>query len=154
MTRIISSILALIVGLLSLLSCSSQKTLITKVKKEGVRITVTVPKINSSKGKVYFALFNSKESFQQKQAFQSATGSVKQQQTTVTFTDIPKGEYAILCYHDSNENQKFDMKGFMPVEDYGYSNNVVLYGPPEFNPLKFEVQKTDISLEIRFQQLF
>lgn len=38
----------------------------------------------------------------------------------------------------------------MPLEDYGSSNNVMSYGPPNFEAAKFRVTDKNIVLNIRF----
>lgn len=45
--------------------------------------------------------------------------------TSVSFTDIPAGTYAISIFFDENGNKELDTNGFgMPKERYGFSNNV------------------------------
>ena len=99
---------------------------------------------------MYFALFNSEEGFNQKVSFQTAEAEIKDYKTEALFTNIPEGEYAITCYHDANDNKKMDFDGFMPVEDYGSSNNPQSFGPPQFQASKFEVVKTNLTFEIKF----
>ena len=38
----------------------------------------------------------------------------------------------------------------MPIEDYGASNNVMNFGPPNFSDAKFTVTDKDLELNIRF----
>lgn len=56
--------------------------------------------------------------------------------TIIKDLNIVKGSYAILVFHDENDNQKLDTAMFgKPTEYYGFSNNT--YGPygtkPEYN---------------------
>jgi len=147
MTRIIITLLSIILSLLT----NAQETKVTNENSEkGITINVTVPKIANTNGKVYFALFNSKAGFEQKEAFQKAQGVILEGKTEIQFTNVPKGVYAISCYHDANENQKMDFDGFMPLEDYGSSNNPEAFGPPQFELSKFEVFDVDLSLTINF----
>jgi uncharacterized protein (DUF2141 family) len=37
----------------------------------------------------------------------------------------------------------------MPLEDYGATNNVMNYGPPQFNDAKFELKDKDLTFEIK-----
>ncbi|MEN8123166.1 MAG: DUF2141 domain-containing protein, partial [Bacteroidota bacterium] len=140
MTRII---ITLLISILSLLSNAQETKTELPTIKEGVTINVTVPKITSSKGKVYFALYNSEENFEEKIKFQEATGVIIDNKTEITFKNVPEGVYAITCYHDSNDNKKMDFYGFIPAEDYGVSNNPQSFGPPRFKTSKFEVENTD-----------
>lgn len=52
-------------------------------------------------------------------------------ETTVTFDDIPAGHYVVSAYQDRNDNGRLDRQIIpftgMPVEPYGFSNNVFDY---------------------------
>ena len=64
---------------------------------------------------------------------------------------VPKGEYAIICYHDENENRRMDFhENGIPKESYGTSNDVINFGPPQFDTSKFEVTEEDLNLGIKF----
>lgn len=113
------------------------------------KITVTINKIFSNTGKVSFALYN-KTTFM-KEPLQAKNAKIIEGKSTVTFENLEAGEYAVICYHDKNDNNKMDFsdKG-MPLEDYGMSNNVVSYGPPNYEDAKFKVTDKNVSLEIKF----
>lgn len=60
----------------------------------------------------------------------AADGSAR---VTLTFRDVPAGEWALMAMHDENENGEFDMNGYMPAEGYAFSNSRgPLMGPPSF----------------------
>ena len=112
-------------------------------------ITATVLNISSDKGIVKFALYN-KINFRLK-PLQSEIGNIENGKTTITFKEIAGGEYAIVCYHDKNSNDKMDFQpNGMPLEAYGASNNVMNFGPPRFDDAKFTVVDKNVSLEIKF----
>ena len=112
-------------------------------------ITATVLNISSDKGIVKFALYN-KTNFRLK-PLQSETGNIENGKTTITFKEVAGGEYAIVCYHDKNSNDKMDFQpNGMPLEAYGASNNVMNFGPPRFDDAKFTVVDKNVSLEIKF----
>jgi len=149
MTRIITSILALVFGVLSLISCSAQKQVVEKTDNNS--ITVHISKINS-KGIIHFSLYNTEASFNQRTPLQNLSGEVKNNETIVNFTNLPKGTYAIICYQDTNANMKLDFdQNFMPTEAYGFSNNPTLYGPPTYEPLTFELNVEELNIEIVLQ---
>lgn len=112
-------------------------------------VTATVVNVTSNEGKVGFALYN-KANFML-EPVQAKAVEVKENKSTVVFKNIPAGDYAIICYHDKNSNGKMDFtpQG-MPMEDYGTSNNVMSFGPPQFDNAKFTVADKDVSLEIKF----
>jgi uncharacterized protein (DUF2141 family) len=112
-------------------------------------ITATVLNISSDKGIVKFALYN-KTNFRLK-PLQSEIGNIENGKTTITFKEVAGGEYAIVCYHDKNSNDKMDFQpNGMPLEAYGASNNVMNFGPPRFDDAKFTVVDKNVSLEIKF----
>ena len=112
-------------------------------------ITATVLNISSDKGIVKFALYN-KTNFRLK-PLQSETGNIENGKTTITFKEVAGGEYAIVCYHDKNSNDKMDFQpNGIPLEVYGASNNVMNFGPPRFDDAKFTVVDKNVSLEIKF----
>ena len=112
-------------------------------------ITATVLNISSDKGIVKFALYN-KTNFRLK-PLQSEIGNIENGKTTITFKEVASGEYAIVCYHDKNSNDKMDFQpNGMPLEAYGASNNVMNFGPPRFDDAKFTVVDKNVSLEIKF----
>jgi len=86
-------------------------------------LTVHIQGIEQDKGKVFVALFNSQETWL-KQSFKSLEQDVTGATCTVTFTDLPKGEYAIAIFHDENGNGKWDTGDYdtkkQPEEVYYY----------------------------------
>ncbi|MCH2196388.1 DUF2141 domain-containing protein [Kordia sp.] len=118
--------------------------------KDGVTITVSIDEIKNNKGKVLFAL-HTESTFMKTDPFQTAESKVEGNTVTVTFKNVPKGTYAILCVHDENSNGQMDFEeSGMPKEDYGISNNPMSYGPPQFDSAKFDVKDTDVNLKIVF----
>ncbi|WP_343330147.1 DUF2141 domain-containing protein [Polaribacter staleyi] len=120
-----------------------------KVTAQNNTIIATVVNITSDTGKVAFALYD-KTNFRMK-PLQSNNVMINNGKSTVTFKNVEPGEYAIICFHDKNENHKMDFKtNGMPLEDYGASNNVMSFGPPKFDDAKFSVTDKNVSLEIKF----
>ncbi len=112
-------------------------------------ITATVVNVTSDSGKVYFSLYN-KEDFMKK-PLQTASAIVKDGKSTVVFKGVESGEYAIICYHDKNSNNKMDFApNGRPMENYGSSNNVMTMGPPQFDTAKFIVADKNVSFDIKF----
>lgn len=115
----------------------------------GNDITVSVINALNDNGKVSFALFN--EAGFIKQPIDAKSSNIENGVSSIVFSNVPKGEYAILCFHDENSNSRMDFhENGMPKESYGNSNNVILMGPPQFESSKFEVTTEDIKLEIKF----
>tara|TARA_R110001583_G_scaffold2879_1_gene19857 strand:+ start:7492 stop:7923 length:432 start_codon:yes stop_codon:yes gene_type:complete len=118
-------------------------------KKTLKGITATVVNVLSNNGKVNFALFT-KENFREI-PIMSASSIINNGISTVEFNNVEAGEYAIICYHDANENGRMDFnENGMPMENYGTSNNPLNFGPPQFESSKFEVADKNLNLEIKF----
>ena len=114
---------------------------------EGTTITVTVP-VQSNEGNVIFGLYN--ESNFMRAPLVGAESGIVDGKATATFENVEPGIYAVILFHDKNDNKQmdFDLQG-MPQEMYGVSNNIMSMGPPQWNDAKFEVNGEPVSLEIR-----
>jgi uncharacterized protein (DUF2141 family) len=116
------------------------------------KIIVTVIGLHSDKGKLYLSLYNSPEGYPKKAstAFRLSSAAISNGRSTILLDDIPKGIYAIACYHDENNNGKIDSNLFgIPVEGTGASKNAKgSWGPPKFRDAKFMV-KSDTSQTIK-----
>lgn len=121
----------------------------TSITAQNKTITATVINVTSDSGKVGFALY-SKTTFM-KIPLQSKNAKIIDGKSTVTFENLEVGEYAVICYHDSNDNDKMDFQANgMPLENFGASNNDMSFGPPSFDKAKFMVTDKNVSLDIKF----
>lgn len=111
-------------------------------------IKVSVP-VKSETGKVVFGLFQENNFLQN--PTQSKVSQIQDGNATAIFSGITPGTYAIVIFHDKNENSilDFDENG-IPKENYGVSNNTFSYGPPQWYDSKFNVQDQDIEMVIYF----
>jgi len=120
------------------------------VSAQNVNLTVSISGLKSNTGLVQVGLFNSEGKFL-KSVFKGSSSEIKSNAATVSFMNIPKGNYAISVYHDKNKNGKLDMN-FMgiPKEDVACSNNAKgLMGPPKYEDAKFNLSK-DSKIEVKF----
>lgn len=137
-------ILVLSLFLLSLIGFS-------QTVEQGVKLTATVVNATSDKGTIHFALYNSEANFLSKIPTAKALGIIQNGVCKVEFNDVKSGFYAIICFHDANDNGKMDFEdNGMPLENYGLSNNVMTFGPPQFKDAQFEVANTNLSFDIKF----
>jgi uncharacterized protein (DUF2141 family) len=64
------------------------------------------------------------------------------------------GRYAVVVYHDENDNHKFDRNWIgLPTEGFGVSNNPSLFlAAPKFEESSFEVtgEVTHVDVEMRY----
>lgn len=73
-------------------------------------------------------------------------------EANLVFTDVADGDYAVVVFHDKNDNGVIDhnMVG-MPVEQLGFSNGFALSmfsGMPSFQKLKFNYAAPGKTVEI------
>ncbi|MDG1397854.1 MAG: DUF2141 domain-containing protein [Polaribacter sp.] len=121
----------------------------TEMIAQNRTITAKVINISSNDGKIGFALYN-KASFMQT-PIQGKDVKIIEGKSVVVFKNVVPGEYAVVCYHDKNNNGKMDFSPQrMPLEDYGASNNYMAFAPPTFENAKFVVSDKDVSLAIKF----
>jgi len=117
---------------------------------EGNKITVTVLNALNDSGNIHFA-FHNETTFMKAAPLNTKSSTIENGICTVVFENVPEGEYAILCFHDENENGRMDFQeNGMPKESYGTSNNVLIMGPPQFQNSKFKVTKENQNIEIKF----
>ncbi len=64
------------------------------------------------------------------------------------------GHYAVVVYHDENDNHKFDRNWIgLPTEGFGVSNNPRFFlAPPAFEESVFEVngELTNVDVEMKY----
>ena len=112
------------------------------------KISVTATNISSSDGKVFFVLFD-KETFMNT-PIQSKSKEILNGKSFITFKNLEKREYSIICFHDMNDNGIMDINNNgIPSESYGVSNNILTFGPPSFFSTKFSLLEEDVNLEIK-----
>jgi uncharacterized protein (DUF2141 family) len=95
-------------------------------------IEVSVP--SGKQGTVMAAIFDKAEGFPRGTALRTARAQSINGKTTLLFTDLPKGDYAVTAFLDENSNTKLDTNLLgIPTEPYGFSRNARgLMGPPTF----------------------
>lgn len=69
---------------------------------------------------------------------------------SVVFMQLPPGQYALIVFHDENDNGRLDENAWgVPTEGYGFSNNAQgLLGAPSFDAAKITLDGTS-SVPIR-----
>jgi uncharacterized protein (DUF2141 family) len=116
------------------------------------KIIITINNCKSDKGKIYIALYNSKENFMKvSKAVAKEVLKIKDKKATVEFTNLPYGTYAFSYYHDENENTKMDSNFLgIPTEGYGFSNNATgTFGPPSFSASSFSLNSAVYNASVK-----
>lgn len=70
----------------------------------------------------------------------------------VVFAQLPPGRYAVIVFHDENDNGRLDENGWgVPTEGYAFSNNAEgLLGAPSFDAAGFTLvgQRRSIAISL------
>ncbi|MBU1325118.1 MAG: DUF2141 domain-containing protein [Alphaproteobacteria bacterium] len=102
-------------------------------------VTVTLTGVEARGGQILASLAGP-DTFMRGQPEHSARGEVVAGTVTLTFRDVPVGDWALMAMHDENANGEFDMNGYMPAEGYAFSNlGGPLMGMPSFGMHKVAV---------------
>lgn len=142
--------------LILLLSFTLQVSNETQIhfEEKGI-INVKLDGVQTEKGgKIYIALFNRKGDYMTENRFKGLIVDVDEyDKTDVSFTDLPKGEYAVTAFHDTNGNGKmdFDPSG-MPEEDWASSGTPNPYGPPTWESTKIQLNNESVNVKLNFNR--
>ena len=110
-------------------------------------LTVRLTGARDGGGKVY-ATHNSRETFM-RAGGHNAVVDPASGEVTVTFHDVPAGDYAFMAYHDENgDGQMGRSPTGMPSEGWAMSNADQLMGPPTFEVLKFSVAGAGATISV------
>jgi uncharacterized protein (DUF2141 family) len=134
-----SAILLIALAMLSFNKSTPEETYSLTVKAEGFR---------NSNGEVLFALYNKDGSIPDEKYEKYFKKGISQFNKDglayFTFTNLPKGSYAISVLHDENKNGKIDKKFLLPMpkEGIGFSNyeTIGMSNRPNFLKASFMVK--------------
>ena len=134
MKRILKSALLASVGVSAAVSAAT-----LQVKIDGVA---------SGKGKLRVAVCD--ESSFLKKCTIGALAPAHTGTVTVDVPDVPAGNWAVMAYHDENDNQKLDRNEMgIPSEGYGFSNGAsAKYGPPQFKQAAVAVGASAVPVSV------
>jgi len=126
---------------LPLLFCADQFFRVINCNVQEVKLSAIIENINSDKGSIRLALYNSSKTFL-KEKFRTETVDAKKGSVKILIDNIPNGEYAIAVIHDEDNNGKFNANWIgMPTEGFGFSNDARgLMGAPSFAKAKFIIE--------------
>jgi uncharacterized protein (DUF2141 family) len=120
----------------------------------GQNISVKINDLKNDKGVCNVCLFNKSNGFPDvsKSAVSCTKVKINNKVAITTFKDLAKGNYAVVVYHDENNNDELDTNLIgMPKEGIGVSNNVMpKMSKPKFEEAKFTLT-TDKSLPINIR---
>lgn len=89
------------------------------------QLSITIFGVKNSMGVVRIALFNKEDGFplNDKKAYKLVSAKIEGTAASAVLQNIPLGKYAIVSYHDENNNNNFDVNFLgVPKEGTGTSN--------------------------------
>ena len=115
-------------------------------------LTVEVKGVGE-KGNVMVALYKQTDTWMRRATGGGQSLPAKKDGVTVTFKDLPDGEYAVSLFVDENTNGKMDSNAIgIPTEPYAFSNDASgNFGPPTFEQAKFVVTKDAKTIVINIK---
>jgi uncharacterized protein (DUF2141 family) len=130
-------------------------------------LRITVHGIRSLSGTVLVGLYDSASSFDRAVARASNEGFLNDPArvggtalranpdatASAVFTGLRQGTYAVILFHDENENGRLDTNFWgVPIEPYGFSNDAQgSLGPPSFEKAAFTLAGEEKSIEINLK---
>jgi uncharacterized protein (DUF2141 family) len=122
--------------------------------KQRGKLIVKFEGIKEAKGNVKIALCNSSDNYyDHPNPFIGKVLSANDRYVIAEFDNLPFGEYAVKAFHDADSDNDLTTNFLgIPVEDYGFSNNVRgLFGPPSWEKAKFNFsnEKQEIEIQIK-----
>jgi uncharacterized protein (DUF2141 family) len=134
--------------------CLICTTLTLQARSELYTLTVQTKRLQNNKGEVQFSLYNKTGTIPDKMLnkyFKKKRVKIINGKAEVTFTELPKGRYAVSVYHDENNNHKIDKGFIMPTEAVGLSNfkNINFLHLPNFEDASFPLtQNGDVKIHM------
>lgn len=112
-------------------------------------LQIDITDVKSNTGSLMIAVYDSAETFLKKPV-KGIKVAAQSTQTSVQVNDLPAGDYAIVAFHDANENGKLDRNPMgIPTEDYAFGNNAMgTMGPPSFLDSKISLPATGASTRL------
>src|SRR5262245_11929377 len=83
-------------------------TVPTPVALRGPALQVAVVGLRNDQGQVSCNLFTDPQQYPRGTAFKEVRTLIHKDSALCVFTDVPAGKYAIVVYHDENDNGHFD----------------------------------------------
>jgi uncharacterized protein (DUF2141 family) len=118
------------------------------------KLVVQLQGIQPGEGQLRASLYQEPETFRKEaRALQRVSIPAQAGSAELRFDGVPPGRYAVMVYHDSNDNQQLDLRfGMFPSEGYGLSNNPKVMGPPKFDDSAFTTAggETRIAIQLSY----
>ncbi len=118
---------------------------------DGGKLVVELQNVRDNTGNIRASLYREPDSFRKEdKALKVISLPAKPGTLTLSFDGLAPGRYAVMVYHDANDDQKLNLRlGMFPTEGYGLSNNPKVMGPPRFDDSAVDVKAPESRIAIR-----
>lgn len=105
-----------------------------------------------AKGNIYYVLMNGEANYKARKGIKSGAFSINKTENKKIIYGMPKGEFALACFQDTDLDNKIDTKLFGVPKNYGFSrNNRGFFGsPPDYEDAKVDL-KADTELIVKIK---
>jgi uncharacterized protein (DUF2141 family) len=105
-------------------------------------LTVTVSGVRSARGNIRAGLLMADYTAGNAKTVGGTTAPAVEGNVTLTFNNLPDGDYAVRMFHDEDGDGEMKTNLFgIPSEGYGFSNGARgAFGPPKFADMKVTVR--------------
>lgn len=118
---------------------------------QSAKLSISVPNIDPVKGEIQVSVYDNEKSFlKENEEYKIYRFKVENAKGSFVINDLPEKNYALIIYHDENDNKKMDKSIIgMPKEGYGFSKNIKPgLSRPDFKDCSILLNK-DVETEIR-----
>ncbi len=136
-----------------LLVCISFVSLAQKSKKT-IQVNIEIEDVKSDQGYWMLAIYNEDSEFLTMEPYNAKRQKVGENNNVVTL-NLPKGNYAVAVFQDTNDNKNLDRnEQGIPTEPYSFSGENVfpLRGMPTFEQCKIKVSKKSTAFRLSLQK--
>jgi uncharacterized protein (DUF2141 family) len=103
-------------------------------------VTINLHALQARPGKLYVALQKRGEFLKKRASYGEVVASIEAGEKTIVFHDVAPGEYAVLVWHDINQDGRFTTEpNGTPLDGWSVRNAQKLFGSPTWNQVKFAV---------------
>ena len=116
-------------------------------------LTVVLEGFTESKGTIHIGVYDNEHAFDERSTIRGSNLPAAARTRRITFSDLPRGTYAVAVYQDVNGNGYLDKypTGY-PSEPFGFSQNpLVVFGPPPFSKCAVVVMARPVTIRIHPQ---
>ncbi len=114
-------------------------SLLSAAAASAADLTVRIDGVRTQVGQLMLSLVDSSAGWDNKAKPVAARQVAADAETIeLVFPDLAAGDYALMVFHDENDNGKLDSNLIgMPVEGYGFSNNPQVMRKPTWDESRF-----------------